>query len=578
MSVPLFSLRFLSPIVHNYSNHTLTTSERYLLSLGLKFRPTPRILPVNVLNQQLDDFVRSVRIKYFFRDSVSVHTHQFHKLFVKSDWVPPHCPPWIEIPLIAIRHDLCSLFHCRKHIFSNLSHSEFLSLHNLKSLSDVKILPADKNLGPTLVTKFWHTKEVSRLLSDDKFYEKVSEVPFTTMKAKLLTILNRYGTSIGEKLTGYVLQFSNNHIPAHFKILPKVHKSPLVGRPIVASTNYLTTPASRLVDCILAPYLHSLPSYLKDSTDFIRAVSKLSVTPGSYLITADVNSLYTNISITDCIVAIDLFCRSVGCDYTALVTELSRFILTHNYFEADGVLYHQKWGLAMGTPFAVSAAVIYMAQLEDPLLSTRNLLFYRRFIDDIFFIWSGDLPELHSFLNRLNNLAPTIKLTWNISQREVIFLDMVVRVDQDNQLLSTVPFQKPLNRYLYIPFNSFHPSHSKRSFIKAELIRYVRLSSKQSDFLKIRNKFFNRLRNRGYPRQFLSEIFSEVLYSSRQRYLSRSKDQIKDMNYRVFFKTCKNPLFQDIHLKNLFSHHLGNDFDVTICYKSTPNLARFVVH
>ncbi len=39
----------------------------------------------------------------------------------------------------------------------------------------------------------------------------------------------------------------------------------------------------------------------------------------------------------------------------------------------------------------------------------------------------------------------------------------------------------------------------------------------------------------------------------------------------------KNPLFNNIHLKNLFLFYLGYDFDTTICYKATPNLAKFVV-
>ena len=407
LPVPMFSLHFLTPEIHNFSNHVLSNSERYLLSLGLNFRPTPRVLSVDVLNDQLDDFVRSVHLKYFFRDNVSVHTQQFHKLFVKSEWMPPSCPPWIEIPLAAIRLELCSLFHCHRHNFvsSNLSRSEFSSLSKLRSLHDVKILPADKNLGPTMVTKFWYEKEISRLLSDEMYYEKVNAVPFAEMKSKLITILERYGVSIGEKLKTYILQFSNNHTPAHFKILPKVHKSPLVGRPIVASTKYLTTPGSRFVDSILAPHLPSLPSYLKDSKDFIRDVSNLSIVSGSYLVTADVTSLYTNIPLADCITAINFFCRSVGCTCTALVTELTRFVLTNNYFEAEGILFHQKWGLAMGTPLAVSATVIYMASLEDPLLTTRDLLFYRRFIDDIFFVWSGSLLELQSFLHKLNSLA-----------------------------------------------------------------------------------------------------------------------------------------------------------------------------
>jgi hypothetical protein len=181
LPVPLFCLRFLSPIVHNFSNRTLSNSEHYLLSLGLNFRPTPRVMSINVLRKQLDDFDRSVRLKYFFRDNVSMHTHQFHKLSIKSDWNPPRCPPWIEIPLAAIRFELCSLSHChpRNHVHtsSNLSRSELSSLASLRSLKDVKILPADKNLGPTLVSTLWYKEEVSRLLSDVSFYEEVSAVP-----------------------------------------------------------------------------------------------------------------------------------------------------------------------------------------------------------------------------------------------------------------------------------------------------------------------------------------------------------------------------------------------------------------
>ena len=113
-----------------------------------------------------------------------------------------------------------------------------------------------------------------------------------------------------------------------------------VGRHIVASTKYLTTPASRFIDYTLSPLLPSLPSYLKDSSDLIRQLGNLSIDSNSFLVTADVSSLYTNIPVKDCITTIDLFCRSNGCKITALITELSRFVLTNNYFEAEGVLYH----------------------------------------------------------------------------------------------------------------------------------------------------------------------------------------------------------------------------------------------
>ena len=114
---------------------------------------------------------------------------------------------------------------------------------------------------------------------------------------------------------------------------------------------------------------------------------------------------------------------------------------------------------------------IYMARLEQQILDTVGLVLYKRFIDDIFFIWEGNYIDLLDFISKLNNLAPTIKLTSSISQEKVVFLDM--EVCHENGRLTIRPYQKPLNRYLYLPFTSYHPSHSKKSFIKAELLRYI---------------------------------------------------------------------------------------------------------
>ena len=84
MCVPLFCLRFLTPKFTIFLIiPTLSNLERYLLSLGLNFRPTSRVVSVNNLNHQIDDFIRSVRIKHFFRDNNSVNTSQYRKLFVK---------------------------------------------------------------------------------------------------------------------------------------------------------------------------------------------------------------------------------------------------------------------------------------------------------------------------------------------------------------------------------------------------------------------------------------------------------------------------------------------------------------
>ena len=372
-----------------------------------------------------------------------------------------------------------------------------------------------------MVTADWYKRELDCLLNNEQFYKRVDAQSHMTSCLSFFT--DMVTRSLGEKFVKYILQFVNNHSPVKSKILPRVHKNPLVGRPIVASTKYITTRASRFVDYYLSLLLSGLPSYLKNSTQLISELANCNVSTDCFFVSADVTSLYTNISIPECLAAIDMFFGANKVPITVLITELSRLVLTNSFFEANGVLFHLLWGLTIGryTPLAVSAAVIYMARLEQLILDTVGLVFYKRFIDGIFFIWKGNYIDLLDFISKLNHLAPTIKLTSSISQEKVVFQDM--EVCHENGCLTTRPYQKPLNRYLYLPFTSYHPNHSKKSFIKAELLRYIRLSSKKSEFLHIKEKFFVRLRNKGYPIWFLKSIFEEVDYSSRDKLLRPHK-------------------------------------------------------
>ena len=287
LTVSEFCLRCLHPKVHNFTNYALSQSESYLLSLGLNFRPTPSLISAHTRSRQMDEFARSVRIKHFFRGKDLSPQYQSHKLFLKSDWIPPLGPAWIEIPLLAIRHELTAIT-ISHHIKSNISQSELHTLSKLQSNRSIKILPSDKNLGPTIVSTSWYSKEVAHLLSSRQFYGQVPEVPYRTIQCKIESILQRYGKFLGEKLVGYILQYVGNHYPAKFKILPKVHKIPMVGRPIVASTRYITTPASKFIDHILSPLLPTIPSYVRDSMTFINNLRNVSVHGDCYLVTADV--------------------------------------------------------------------------------------------------------------------------------------------------------------------------------------------------------------------------------------------------------------------------------------------------
>ena len=177
----------------------------------------------------------------------------------------------------------------------------------------------------------------------------------------------------------------------------------------------------------------------------------------------------------------------------------------------------------MGTPFAVTAAnaLMYYHERDIIELYAQHLSLYKRFIDDIFVIWDGTREILLEFLSAMNGKDERIKLKYKISNSKILFLHLLLFKDSACHTLQYSTFQQPLNKYLYISFESFHPSN-KKAIIKGELMRYARNSSSFSSFTKTRLLFWKRLRLRGYPK-FLLPIFSEISYSNRCKWFSESR-------------------------------------------------------
>ena len=183
-------------------------------------------------------------------------------------------------------------------------------------------------------------------------------------------------------------------------------------------------------------------------------------------------------------------------------------------------------------------------------------------------VWKGPKENLLEFLSCLNSKNDRIKLTYVIDESSISFLDLFLYKDANFSTLQFSTYQKPLNKYLYIPFESFHPASNKRAFIRGELMRYTRNSSTFKAFSETREKFWKRLRLRGYPVGFLLPLFRKVKYSDRTKWLSKKR---KSRNGRmVVFKSTFN--CSHANIKPVIQRHLP-DLDCIVSYKSTTTLA-----
>ena len=73
---------------------------------------------------------------------------------------------------------------------------------------------------------------------------------------------------------------------------------------------------------------------------------------------------------------------------------------------------------------------------------------------------------------------------------------------------------------MYIPFRSFHQRHTIKNYVWGELKRYVRYNTEEKTFVKLRTRFFLRLRNRGFKKYLLKKLFQHVTYSQRNELLN----------------------------------------------------------
>ena len=236
------------------------------------------------------------------------------------------------------------------------------------------------------------------------------------------------------------------------------------------------------------------------------------------LFTADTVSMYTNIDTDLGINSINSFLHA-NKDYlpqgfpTQLFLEILKIVMQNNIFSFGETYWLQKTGTAMGTPSACAYAMLSYGHYENESIFTNfqgNLLYYRRYIDDVFGIWSpnGNNPEQkwEKFKDQLNKWGT---LRWKIEEPSdhATFLDLNIEIKDSRIAFST--FQKPLNLYLYLPPLSAHPFSCLKGLIKGEMKRYW-LQNDTKGFETLITRFIERLHERGHSIEQLSPLFQQA--------------------------------------------------------------------
>ena len=336
----------------------------------------------------------------------------------------------------------------------------------------IVIKEADKGSGVILMTKdFYHKIIVKMLLVGP--YEEV-KIDCSSLVKKVKSFILKYKEKLLKPELDAIIK--QEAYLASFYGLPKIHKSKsiqeavntqqndviecphpddLTFRPIVACQNCPTRSLSDLLDKLLRPFVNKVKYRLKDTWHFLRNLPKTAL-PDEITITADIASLYTNISTERGEAAIRYYCNLYPDLLPARFTiefliEIYKFCQSNLYFRYDGKTYRQINGTGMGRIYAPSLADLKQGhdevQLEIKLHeelpeATANyfLKCYYRYLDDIHMrwrlFWLTLVPTLKQIMNSIDeNIQYEFQTSYDDLFNSNPFLD--VRITIKNSITHT---------------------------------------------------------------------------------------------------------------------------------------------
>ena len=522
---------------------------RSLLGLGLKFIPTPSYTNKwsKIKERSYDRLERSLKLRFHFageteQDDDETNDDYNPKMYVKSKWTPP---PWtypssqMDRRMRLFETELSRLFKRRRGKPNLLPHQN-RALQRLQQQQDFLIVPCDKNLGPAIIQTEDYLKIAFRdHLNDKTTYERLTDTRKNLLQTQIRNGITDWLKRYKRDLTNMEKRFLNKQLKenktpfARFYLTLKAHKlkpgenvDQLKSRPIVSCPGSLLHPLGIWVDSKLQIVAQRQKSYFKNSFDLKKQLLELGDLPANArLFTADARSMYTNIPTNRALAQLRVQLRAYKNNHdsqypASAVYNAISLIMKNNVFTFGDMTFLQRNGTAMGTPPAPPYATLYGAFEEDPVIRRFQscLLFYVRFIDDVFGIYlclpnqEEDEIQWNEFKSAMNRPGGLI---WDFSDRvtDIDFMDLHLSI-QNNRIVTSL-FEKEMNLHLYIPPHSAHPPGLLPGLVFGRLFRIYTLCTDNDDKTKQTRILFRRLLARGYKADKLKPLFTRAITTAR---------------------------------------------------------------
>jgi len=147
----------------------------------------------------------------------------------------------------------------------------------------------------------------------------------------------------------------------------------------------------------------------------------------------------------------------------------------------------------MGQKSSGSICNLVVHEIEKEILRSKTHIHtLYRYMDDTLVIWTGSFQQLEAFIQHINTLHMSLKLTYEASADSIQFLDLVVykgKRFQETGILDIKCHTKKTKTGQFLHRSSCHPGAVFEGFLREEIIRYAKTNNNYDTFVE-KNKFF----------------------------------------------------------------------------------------
>lgn len=274
----------------------------------------------------------------------------------------------------------------------NLTKHEEEELHASIRADSISIRPADKGSGIVIINTVDNMKAVETEMQNINTYEEVKSIYINNIKELRILVERLHKNGFKSK------ELKNDMLPQNPRTglvrgNPKMHKDKPPMRMIVSTTDNPTDVIAEIAEKQLQPHVESLPSYVKDTTQFLKRMNRIKTKPpeNAILFCMDVKSLNPSVprheALEPCKEALD------NRKEKAIIPTGEILNMTKAGLENSFTLYNksskQNDGTVIGSKVGMHFASTYVGKWEEVLLSKldKKPFEYIRYVDDL---WNMD--------------------------------------------------------------------------------------------------------------------------------------------------------------------------------------------